>query len=202
MDSDRLLHGALGAGCAHLCVDMQRIFDHETPWRTPWLRRILPNVVEIARAHSHKTAFTRFIPVDRPGEGRGAWKRYYEHWADMTLQRIGRGMIELVPELTDLAPPAVIIDKRVYSPWQQPELHEWLRRNTVDTLIITGGETDVCVLATVLGAIDFGYRVILAADGLCSSADETHDALMKLYESRFSQQVEVVSTELILTNWR
>ena len=69
----------------------------------------------------------------------------YEHWTDMTLQRIGRGMIELVPELTDFAPPAGIIDKRVYSPWQQPEPHEWLRRNTVD-IVITGGETDVCVL--------------------------------------------------------
>ena len=151
--------------------------------------------------HSHKTAFTRFIPVDRPGEGRGAWKRNHQHWVDMTLQRIGRGMIELVPELTrPCAARGDYRQARLFSLATAYKLHEWLRRNTVDTLVITGGETDVCVLATVLGAIDFGYLVILAADGLCSSADETHDALMKLYESRFSQQVEVVSTELILTN--
>jgi nicotinamidase-related amidase len=181
---------------------MQRIFDEETPWKTPWLRRVLPNVVEIAGAKPHRTAFTRFIPADRPGEGRGVWKRYYERWAEMTVEQIGIEMIELVPELAAFAPPATIIDKRVYSPWQGSELHAWLRRKSVDTLVITGGETDVCVLATVLGAIDFGYRVILATDALCSSSDETHDALLMLYETRFSQQVEAVSTEMILANWR
>jgi hypothetical protein len=30
-----------------------------------------------------------------------------------------------------------------------------------NTLVITGGETDVCVMATMLGAIDWGFRVIL-----------------------------------------
>jgi nicotinamidase-related amidase len=30
----------------------------------------------------------------------------------------------------------------------------------IDTLVIIGGETDECVLAAVLGAIDFGYRVV------------------------------------------
>jgi nicotinamidase-related amidase len=203
MDSHRgrLLHGPLGAGCAHICVDMQRIFAEETPWKTPWLRRVLPNVIEMAAAKSCKTAFTRFIPANRPGEGPGVWKRYYERWADMTLERIGIEMVELVPELTAFSPPAAIIDKWVYSPWQEPELHAWLRRNLVDTLVITGGETDVCVLATVLGAIDFGYRVVLATDALCSSSDETHDALLTLYENRFSQQVEAVSTEVVLANW-
>jgi nicotinamidase-related amidase len=181
---------------------MQRMFGEETPWKTPWLRRVLPNVVQIAAAKPHRTAFTRFIPAARPGEGRGVWKRYYERWAEMTLERIGTQMVELVPQLATFAPPATLIDKRVYSPWQEPELHAWLLRNSVDTLVITGGETDVCVLATVLGAIDFGYRVILATDALCSSSDETHDALLMLYERRFSQQVEAVSTELVLANWR
>ena len=30
-----------------------------------------------------------------------------------------------------------------------------------DTLIVTGSETDVCVLATVLAAIDCGIRVVV-----------------------------------------
>lgn len=180
---------------------MQRIFDEKTPWKTPWLRRVLPNVVEITSAKPGRTVFTRFVPADRPGRGLGTWKRYYERWADLTLERIGRELIDLVPELAIFAPPATIVDKRIYSPWQEPRLHAWLRENEVNTLVITGGETDVCVLATVLGAVDFGYRVILAADALCSSADETHNALMTLYETRFSQQVEVVPTELVLANW-
>lgn len=40
------------------------------------------------------------------------------------------------------------------------------------------GETDVRVLATVRGAIDIGYRDVVAEDALCSSADQSHDAMI------------------------
>ena len=56
----------------------------------------------------------------------------------------------------------------------------------VETLAISGGETDVCVLAAALGAIDFGYRVILLKDAVCSGADDTHDASLELLGDRFS----------------
>ena len=39
----------------------------------------------------------------------------------------------------------------------------------------SGSETDVCVLATVLDAVDIGYRVIVVRDAICSSSDEGHD---------------------------
>jgi nicotinamidase-related amidase len=99
-------------------------------------------------------------------------------------------------------PPAKVIDKRVYSPWTEGHLDQMLAGSTVDTLVISGGETDVCVLATILGAIDRGYRVVLAADAVCGSADETHDALMRLYSSRFSEQMEVAGAREILEHWR
>ena len=76
-----------------------------------------------------------------------------------------------------------------------------LTGSEIDTLVITGGETDVCVLATVLGAIDRGFRVVIVTDAVCSSADQTHDAVMELYRSRFSEQVEAVSTVEVLDDW-
>lgn len=53
----------------------------------------------------------------------------------------------------------------------------------------------MCVLATVLGAIDLGYKVIIITDALCSAMDETHDAVLKLYRKRFSQQIESMSAD-------
>jgi nicotinamidase-related amidase len=53
----------------------------------------------------------------------------------------------------------------------------------------------------VLGAVDFGYRVVLATDGLCSSSDTTHDALLTLYRRRFSEQIETADAATILANW-
>jgi len=71
----------------------------------------------------------------------------------------------------------------------------------VDTVVITGAETDICVLATALGAIDRGYRVVLVTDAVCSSSDQTHDALMTFYNQRLSQQVETADTETVLSIW-
>ena len=65
-------------------------------------------------------------------------------------------------------------------------------REGVDTLIITGSETDVCVLATMLDAVDLGFRVIVVEDALCSSFDEGN-ALMTLYRNRFSEQIELMT---------
>ena len=199
MGEDGLPHGALGNSSLHVCVDMQRLFAEQTDWHTPWMMRIVPQIARLAA--SRPTIFTRFIPADRPGEGEGNWRRYYERWASMTIERLGAPMIELVPELASLVPPGELVDKRVYSPWVDNTLQDRLVACGIDTLVVSGGETDVCVLATVMGAIDRGYRVVIVTDGLCSSSDETHDALLRLYFGRFGQQVETATTEQILANW-
>ena len=130
------------------------------------------------------------------------WGRYYERWGSMTIEQLGPEMVGLVPHLAAFVPPARTFDKHVYSPWTGSELHQHLRGAGIDTVIITGGETDVCVMATVLGAIDWGFRVILVQDALRSSADETHDAMMNIYMNRFGEQVETVTTETLLESWQ
>jgi nicotinamidase-related amidase len=61
-------------------------------------------------------------------------------------------------------------------------------------VIVSG--SDVCVLATVLGAVDLGYRVILLA--VCSSSDKGHDALMQIYHRRYTEQTEVADASAIV----
>ncbi len=57
------------------------------------------------------------------------------------------------------------------------------------------------MLATVLDAVDLGYRVVLVEDALCSSSDAGHDALMTLYRSRYSEQIELVKTAELPELW-
>jgi hypothetical protein len=38
-------------------------------------------------------------------------------------------------------------------------------------------------------------------DAVCSSSDETHDGLLALYEKRYSEQVEAVTSDIIKANW-
>ena len=51
------------------------------------------------------------------------------------------------------------------------------------------------------GASDWGFRIILVTDALCSSADETHDAMMNVYMNRYGEQVETVTTQTLLDSW-
>jgi nicotinamidase-related amidase len=131
----------------------------------PGWRGVLPVVTRIAERHPSRTVFTRFIPPRRPDRMPGSWRRYYERWRELTLERMDSPLIELVPPLAALAPPAEVVDKRVYSPFSESELSDLLRRRRIDRLVMTGAETDVCVL----DAVDLGYRVVLATDALCSS---------------------------------
>lgn len=197
-----LRHGPIGGHAIHLCVDMQRLFAEETDWYTPWMGRVLPNVLRIVEARADRTIFTRFMPLRRANDGRGTWRRYYETWEDMTLDRLAPGMTDLVPELAGYVPPGELLDKQVYSPWMDDALDRRLEARGADTLIVTGGETDVCVLGTVLGGVDRGYRMIVVRNGLCSSSDETHDASMGVYERRYGQQVELIETDELLEVWR
>lgn len=192
---------ALGAHCLHLCVDMQRMFAESTDWQTPWMPRVLPHVRRLAEAHPDRTLFTRFIPAARPGEGRGTWATYSQRWAAMTRERLDPDLIDLLPDLARLVPPAEVIDKDVYSPWLNTDLDARLRARGADTLIVTGAETDVCVLAAVLGGVDLGYRIVLATDALCSSCDEAHDAMLLMYQLRYGHQVETLTTAEILDRW-
>lgn len=201
MSGRGLRFGPLGPACVHICVDMQRLFGPGFPWAVPWLERILPKVVEIAGHNPARAVFTRFLPPPRPEDAGGTWRRYYRKWETVTLDRIGTGAVDLLPALAAFVPPAAVIDKRVYSPWLDPALDRLLGQGQVDTILLTGGETDICVLATVLGAIDRGFRVVLVADALCSSSDRTHDELMDLYSRRFDTQIEMAVTEEVLDAW-
>lgn len=202
MSAPGLVHGPLGGTCLHLCVDMQRLFEPGRPWAVPWMEKVLPNIEQLVARHAAATVFTRFVPAERANTAPGSWARYYRRWPEVTLVNMDAGLVDIVPVLARFVPPARVLDKRVYSPWTEGALDRLLRGSPIDALVVTGGETDMCVLATLLGAVDRGYRVVLAADAICSSADETHDALMRLYGSRFSEQIELATTAEILDCWR
>jgi nicotinamidase-related amidase len=179
----------------HLCLDMQVMFGRDGPWPTPWMERVLPKVAALTGRMPAHTIFTRFIPPMRATDMPGMWREFYRKWSKVTRQRLPPECLELLPPLRRFAPPAVVFDKFVYSAFADGRLASHLAAHSASTLLISGAETDVCVLATVLAAVDHGYRVVLVTDAICSSSDEGHDALMRMYTNRFDIQIELASTE-------
>ena len=148
---DALLPFPLTERNVHLCVDMQWIFSAEGPWPAPWMERVLPVVATLAGCHPERTVFTRFIPPERPDQMPGMWQRYYTRWRAATRECLDLDLLELMPPLATLCPPATVIDKTRYSGFAEPKLLAHLRERDADALIVSGSETDVCVLATRLG---------------------------------------------------
>ena len=201
MQFDSLIWGRLDPRTIHLCVDMQNMFAEDTPWHTPWMTRVLPRVTALVERHAERTIFTRFMPPQEPSEVSGSWRRYFDRWQEMTRSRIDPRLLELVEPLRRFVPPATVLDKPFYSPFHATMLAARLQEQGTDSVVVSGAETDMCVLATVLDAVDLGLRVVLPVDALCSSSDEMHEALLSLYRNRFSQQVETATTEEILAAW-
>ena len=193
-----LTYGPPGDRWVHLCIDMQRLFDRGSPWAVDWMRSVLPQVCQLVEAAPRRTVFTRFMPPRSLDDAPGAWRRYYQNWPQVLQDNLVPDMLRLLPELELHLPEARIHDKAVYSPWLDGGLHRMLMADRIDTLIMTGGETDVCLLAAVVGAVDLGYRVIVASDAVCSSSDDTHDAAMEIYAKRLGQQLEMADTAEII----
>jgi nicotinamidase-related amidase len=185
----------------HLCVDMQRIFSKAGLWQTPWMERVLPTISAVAALSPARTVFSRFITPASADDAPGQWRRYYRRWATATRENLEPSQLDLVPELARYAPPATIIDKPAYSAFYRSSLAAFLAERRVTTLIVSGAETDVCVLSTVLDAVNIGYRVVIVQDGLCSSSDEGHDALMTMYRLRYTEQIDLTTADMLPEIW-
>ena len=186
----------------HLCVDMQRIFARGGLWETPWMERVLPTIAGIVARCPERTVFTRFVTPLSPEEAPGQWQAYFQRWKLATRDVLDPAALDLVPALARYVPPATVVDKSTYSAFFRSPLVEFLLQREVRTVIVSGAETDVCVLSSVLDAVNIGFRVVIVEDALCSSSDRGHDALMTMYRLRFSEQIDLVTAEGLTEVWR
>jgi nicotinamidase-related amidase len=133
---------------------MQRLFSSEGPWPTPWMERVLPQVVQLVERAPSRTIFTRFLTPQTAKGMPGGWGAYYAKWSNVTRDRLDERLLNLMPELEGHLPPASVFDKWVYSAFASAELRKFLRHRSIDTLIVSRSETDVFVLSTVLAAVE------------------------------------------------
>jgi nicotinamidase-related amidase len=170
--------------------------------------RVLPITAALGNRHPERTVFTRFIPPEGLDEMPGMWQRYYTRWRHATRERLDLQL--RAPRSSaagiDAATRGALSARDRYRQNTllrvcRARLIEHMRQREADGLIVSGSETDVCVLATVLDAVDVGYRVIVVRDAVCSSSDEGHDMLMRLYHTRYTEQIETADAAAILARW-
>jgi nicotinamidase-related amidase len=182
-------------------VDMQRLFAEATDWSVPSFSDILPAVLALARAHPTQTVYTRFLTPGSADAAPGDWQNFYTRWPAMTRDRLQTGVFDLVDPLAGMAPPGEIYDKTVYSAFSNAGFVASLSRRQASTLVLTGVETDVCVLATAFDAVDRGLHVIVPADAVTSWSPAGHRAALDAIYPRLDQQIEITTVNDILALW-
>src|SRR5262249_37511334 len=71
-------------------------------------------------------------------------------------------------------------DKPGYSAFSHTTLQQVLTKRGVDTLILTGVTTEVCVSSTLRSAVDLGYRCIAVSDACASGDPALHKASLEM----------------------
>ena len=182
----------------HLAIDMQRMFAEQTEWYSPGLLALVPNIAAIAAALPGRTFFTRFTVPHVAEHAKGQWQKYYRRWHRFTGAVMDLGLVEVVEELAPYATPDTLIDKPTYSVFEVEGFDQRLAALGTDTILFTGVETDVCVLASLMTAVDRGYRVVAVADALGSSSAGGHEATLQHVLPHMPDQVEIVATADVL----
>ncbi|HSH36126.1 isochorismatase family cysteine hydrolase [Schnuerera sp.] len=114
-------------------------------------------IVHIQEAHRENDADFRVRPVHAV---RGTW---------------GSDFIEeLYPEKGEY-----IVPKRRHSGFAYTDLDLYLREENIDTVVVTGVWTNVCVRSTATDALARAYRVIALSDGCDSKTEEMHEYGLK-----------------------
>jgi nicotinamidase-related amidase len=191
----------LSPNTLHVVIDMQRLFAEDTAWHTPVIKTILPNVIKLCEVSRHRSLFAKFIVPPRAEDAGGRWRNYYNRWSTMTGDVLEPGMLDLMEPLGDLAGENDVVEKKTYSVFGSSGFLERLAVDKIDTVVFSGVETDVCVYASVLDAIDAGLRVILASDAIGSADEAAHQAVMMHLAPRLSEQLEVATTQTIVDAW-
>ena len=191
----------IGSDAVHVAVDMQDLFAGDTVWHTPSIPEIVPNILRLTQSRPSRTVFTRFVTPRNADEAQGAWQTYYRRWSSVTTARMDPAVLDVMAVFRPFIPPAHVADKATYSALESPRFVALLRRMACRTLVVTGVETDVCVLATVMTAMDRGYRVVIVEDACQSSDSAAHRATMDLVYRRFEDQIEIGTTDEVVDAW-
>ncbi len=192
----------IGANTVHVVVDMQRLFAEETGWRVPTLDSILPNVRRLIDHRPERALYTRFVTPPGISGARGVWQSFYRHWPQVTQDRLSADFCDLVEPLAALAPQEAQINKDGFSAFTSPAFAPALTRLGCAVLVLSGVETDVCVFATALDAIDRGLRVVIASDAVTSFSLDAHRAMFDHVLPRFEHLIDLATTDAILAAWK
>ena len=183
---------------ALVVVDMQNDFVRVgAPLEVPDARETIEVHQELLgwfRDRGRPVVFTRFVAGPKPTlmwrwspeiapPVRCCWPGVMRTYGDVEGER---ECIAVVDELAPL-PDEPQMDKYGYNGFHRTRLTDLLRAHGVDTVLITGTVTQICVEDTARGAFHEGFQAVVVADAVSSYAPDLHQASLRTLAMKYGR---------------
>ncbi len=117
-------------------------------------------------------------------------------WGDHAIA--GTKGAEVIPEL-GICDKDYVVPKRRYSGFFHTDLDLLLKELGVDTVVMTGLHTHMCVRHTSADAYQLGYNVVVATDATDSFTEEDYTYGLKYLKEVYG--AELVTVDALLSRW-
>jgi nicotinamidase-related amidase len=180
---------------ALLIIDLQNDFVRKgAPMEVEDARTTLPKVkqlIQAARGTNIPIIYTKFVSgpketllwnwspqIKEFGACQRGLKRFY---TDIGAERQCSDVVdEIYPIAEDY-----IVEKYGYSAFKHTNLNDILLSESVDSLIVVGTVTQICVADTVHDAFGNGFKVLVVSDLVTSFMPDLQSAFLKNFEMKF-----------------
>ncbi len=196
---------------AHPDYGLGRVFCAADPVRAAYyfgrLREIvIPNIqrlLEAFRSRGLRVIYLTLGPVLHDGGDLSPNFRRRYRMEEQTL-----GVRVTYPQgtrehgiLAEIAPRAgeLVVNKTANSAFNASGIDRLLRNLALETLVIAGVGTDVCVETTARDAVDRGYNGIIVEDACATLDEESHDAALLAFAKWFGKVARTDDVIALLT---
>lgn len=186
---------------ALIVVDMQNDFVRVgAPLEVPDARETIEVNQELLgwfREHKRPVVFTRFVAGPNPTlmwkwsqviapPTCCCWPGFMRSYPDIEGERECIAVIdELEPRRGEQQ-----VDKYGYNAFHRTRLTDLLNASGVDTVVISGTVTQICVEDTARGAFHEGFQAAVVADAVSSYAPELHRASLQTLAMKYGRVVQ------------
>jgi nicotinamidase-related amidase len=155
-------------------------------------------LLDAAHARGITVIFTT-VAYEDPEREAGLWIRKIPA---LGVLRVGSGYVELDERLHRRADDVVLV-KKYASAFFGTGLDVLLRERGVDTLLIAGCTTSGCVRATVVDALQYGFRPVVVREAVADRSEPAHRANLFDIEGKYGDvlPLEEVLTYLKTISW-
>lgn len=191
---------------ALLVIDMQNAFvARGAPIEVPAARAIVAPINRLTRELRRRGVPVIWVLHENQGDGRD-WRGFFDAFVApgrraeaAAALAAGSELQKLYPEL-ETAQSDVRVAKNRYSALirESSNLEQELRQRRVDTLLIAGTKTNVCVECTARDAMMLDYKVALISDCAAALSDEEHRATLENVIQQFGDVLTVTEALALL----